>query len=305
MAKCLSVFWVKYYHGIYMPRKRISVIDMLKRIAAMLFLVLTLAAVPIVYSADRQESISLPIVMYHHISPEAKRLGKYVITPEEFEKDLQYLKENGYESISSEQLKGWMDGKESLPEKPVMITFDDGYESTAVYACPLLEKYNMHGIVAVIGAVTTQYSEIPDHQLGYSHMSWEAVAALDSGSVMEVQCHTNNMHKLQPRKGCNKMSGENIADYRKVFSEDINTFQNLFEKYTGHKSDVLALPFGSYCEETLNIAEKAGFRIVFTCSEKINYISENDIKPIQVLGRFNRPHGITSEKFFAKWNKES
>ena len=101
------------------------------------------------------------------------------------------------------------------------------------------------------------------------------------------------------------MSGENIADYRKVFSEDINTFQNLFEMYTGHKSDVLVLPFGSYCEETLNIAEKAGFRIVFTCSEKINYISENDIKQIQVLGRFNRPHGITSENFFAKWDKES
>ena len=47
--------------------------------------------------------ISLPIVMYHHISPEQKRLGKYVISPEQFEKDLQYLKKNGYVSISSQQ----------------------------------------------------------------------------------------------------------------------------------------------------------------------------------------------------------
>ena len=278
---------------------------MLKRIAAMSFLILMLAAVPIVYSADRHESITLPIVMYHHISPEAKRLGKYVITPDEFEKDLQYLKESGYESISSEQLKGWLDGKKRLPEKPVMITFDDGYESTAVYACPLLEKYHMHGIVAVIGTVATQYTENPDHNLGYSHMSWEAVAELDSGSVMEVQCHTNNMHKLTPRKGCNKMSGENLVDYEKALSEDINTFQNLFVKSTGHKSDVLALPFGSHSKATLDIIQRLGFRIVFTCDEKINYLSENHSEKIQVLGRFNRPHGITSERFFAKWNRES
>jgi peptidoglycan/xylan/chitin deacetylase (PgdA/CDA1 family) len=277
---------------------------MLKKITAMLFLGLMLVAVPAVYGADRQACITLPIVMYHHISPEARRLGKYVITPDEFEQDLKYLKENGYETISSAQLKDWLDGKGSLPEKPVMITFDDGYESTAVYACPLLEKYGMHGIVAVIGTVTTQYTETPDHHLGYSHMSWEAVAELDSGTVMEVQCHTNNMHKLTPRKGCKKMSGESMADYEKALMDDINTFQNAFVKSTGHKSDVLVLPFGIYSSETLDIAGQMGFRMVFTCTEKVNSISENDAGKMQVLGRFNRPHGITSETFFAKWNKK-
>ncbi len=277
---------------------------MFKRITAILFLGIMLAAFPVVYGADRHETVTLPIVMYHHISPETKRLGKYVITPDEFEQDLQYLKENGYESISSEQLQQWMDGKGSLPEKPVMITFDDGYESTAVYACPLLEQYGMHGIVAVIGSVATQYTENPDHNLGYSHMSWEAVAELDSGSVMEVQYHTNNMHKLKPRKGCSKMSGENPEDYKRILKEDIDTFQSLFVKNTGHESNVLVLPFGIYSQETLDLASQMGFRMVFTCIEKVNSISENDAQKLQVLGRFNRPHGITSEKFFAKWNKE-
>lgn len=190
-----------------------------------------------------------------------------------------------------------------LPERPVMITFDDGYESTAVYACPLLEKYGMHGIVSVIGTVATQYTENPDHNLGYSYMSWEEIAAVDSGDVLEVQCHTNNMPQTAPRVGCGKQPGEDCETYRKILEEDLSQFQLLFKRYTGHSSNVIALPLGSYCKETLSVVEKTGFRIAFTCREKINDISENDSGKIQVLRRFNRPHGISSENFFSRWEK--
>ena len=280
---------------------------MFKRMAAMLFLGILLTAFPaqsLVCHGDEQDSICLPIVMYHHISNNPQRLGRYTVTPDEFERDLQYLKSHGYETISSRQLDGWLAGRETLPEKPVMITFDDGHESTAVYACSLLEQYGMCGIVSVIGSVTTRYTEDPDHHLGYSHMSWEAVAALDSGSVMEVQCHTYDMHKITPRRGCDKMTGESADHYKKAFLEDIGTFQDLFAQYTGHKCTVLALPFGSYSKETLDISREMGFHMVLTCTEKVNRLFINDAGKMPVLGRFNRPHGVSSEAFFAKWNKQ-
>ena len=75
------------------------------------------------------QEITLPIAMYHHILKEDGRLNKYTISPEEFKGDLQYLKEQGYQFILMQDLIDYVYQGVALPEKPVMITFDDGYES--------------------------------------------------------------------------------------------------------------------------------------------------------------------------------
>ena len=74
-----------------------------------------------------------------------------------------------------------------------------------------------------------------------------------------------------------------------------------FEEYTGRVSNTLALPFGSYTQETLENMDELGFEIVFTCEEKINE-TERTPGEMLVLCRYNRPSGIRSGDFFAKWN---
>lgn len=275
---------------------------MKKRILSVFFAALTLicAAIPCSAAGNSRDCVELPIVMYHHISPKAKLLGKYVISPEQFESDLKYLQSNGYTAIGTEQLRAWCRGEGELPDKPVMITFDDGYESTAVYALPLLEEYGMTAVVAVIGSVAQQYSDTPDHMLDYSHMSWEAAADIDKNSIVEVQCHTYDMHKLSPRKGCGKKYGESLELYRCALEADLERFQESFAQRTGHSSTAIALPFGCYCSDTLDILAESGFDMVFTCSEKINRLT-GDPAELMELGRFNRPSGISSEAFFEKW----
>lgn len=270
-------------------------------------LLVVLIAVPIMLSvtgsAENQKCIELPIVMYHHISDSEKRWGSYVISTAEFESDLKYLRDEGYTSISTEQLIQWADGNGVLPEKPVMITFDDGFESTYVYAMPLLEKYGMKAVVSVVGAVTEQYTKNPDHNVGYSYMDWNEVKKLDKGNVFEVQCHTYNMHSLSPRKGCNKMKGESETNYEKALNEDFTLFQTKFTNVTGHSSNVLALPFGTFCKSTIEIAKKNGFEVIFLCAEKVNKLTGNKNELLS-LGRYNRPHGKTSESFFERWNEK-
>ncbi len=248
------------------------------------------------------QTIELPIVMYHHVSPKEHLLGEYVLSVQQLEQDLIYLKENGYSTITTSQLLAWCDGRGTLPEKPVMITFDDGYESTFVYALPLLEQYGMHGVVAVIGSVAQQYSDIPDHNLDYSHMNWDTIAEMDAGSVMEVQCHTYNMHKLSSRKGCGPKSGESYEAYQTALVNDINQFQTQFSAHTGHTCDVLALPFGFYSKDTISIAKDLGFRMIFTCTERVNHLT-GDPNELLELCRFNRPNGPDSASFFSKWDK--
>ena len=92
--------------------------------------VLALAALTAPARAGAEdERVSLPIVMYHHISADPARSGDYVITPATMEADLEYLRDAGYTSVSAAQLTAWSRGEARLPEKPVMITFDDAQES--------------------------------------------------------------------------------------------------------------------------------------------------------------------------------
>ena len=269
----------------------------------LILLICCLLAFPAAADNENEaETVRLPIVMYHHMSPKARLWGDYVISPEQFESDLQYLRAQGYTPISTSELFAWYDGEGTLPEKPVMITFDDGYESTYVYAKPLLEKYGMPSVVSIIGSVAQQYSDTPDHMLDYSHMSWEAAAETDAGGLMEVQCHTWNMHKLEARRGCSPTSGESDEHYYGALADDLSKFCETYEQHIGHPCSVLALPFGMYTDRTLEYAKKLGFRAVLTCTEKVNLLTGEEPELME-LCRYNRPSGISSEAFFAKWEQ--
>ncbi len=269
----------------------------------LILLICCLLAFPVsAENEDTEEAVRLPIVMYHHMSPKARLWGDYVISPEQFESDLQYLQSHGYTPISTAELFAWYDGTGSLPEKPVMITFDDGYESTYVYAKPLLEKYGMPAVAGIIGSVAQQYSDTPDHMLDYSHMSWEAAAETDAEGLIEMQCHTWDMHKLNARRGCSPKNGESDESYYSALSEDLGKFCEVYEQYMGHPCSVLVLPFGIYTGRTLENAKELGFRAVMTCSEKVNLLTGEESE-LMGLGRYNRPSGISSEAFFAKWEK--
>lgn len=78
--------------------------------------------------------------MYHQVLKDESRAGKYIITPYELEEDLKYLSQNGYVSILPSELEQINDSKKKLPEKAVMITFDDGYETGLYYVLPLLKN---------------------------------------------------------------------------------------------------------------------------------------------------------------------
>ena len=93
------------------------------------------------------QSVSIPIIMYHQISKNGKNVGRYVISREELEKDLIYLQKNGYETVNVADIISYVEGEKSLPEKCVMLTFDDGYETGFNVLYPLMHKYLMKAVV--------------------------------------------------------------------------------------------------------------------------------------------------------------
>src|SRR5690606_7574942 len=89
---------------------------------------------------------TVPVLMYHHISPVE---GAINATPSNFEDQLLWLKRRGYRSLSSDEFAGHLNGR-PVPDRSVLITFDDGYLDNWVYAYPLLKKYGYSALVFLV-----------------------------------------------------------------------------------------------------------------------------------------------------------
>ncbi len=86
------------------------------------------------YPVSTSPSVRLPIIMYHEVN--TKNLGKYIVSPKELEEDIIYLINEGYTTITIEDLIAFEYNDIELPEKPIMITFDDGYYSSCKHYTP-------------------------------------------------------------------------------------------------------------------------------------------------------------------------
>ncbi|HEM61013.1 MAG TPA: hypothetical protein ENO24_01885 [Chloroflexi bacterium] len=113
----------------------------------------------------------VPILMYHHIDrapPGANAVRRDLsVAPKKFEEQLQYLKQQGYESISLNDLVLHLTRGTPLPPKPIVLTFDDGYVDAYTHAFPLLQRYGFTGTFFLLSAPVD--AQNPDF------LSWDQV----------------------------------------------------------------------------------------------------------------------------------
>ena len=248
------------------------------------------------------ETVTLPIVMYHNITCDKSKAGKYTVTDNEFRKDLEYIRSNGYTTITVNELSEYVNGKAALPEKPIMITYDDGFESFYALAYPLLKQYGMKAVVSVIGSVAEKYSAIDDHNINYSNLTWDEINEMAKSGFVEFQNHSYNMHNSQngQRKGISKKKGESDEEYKKALTADLIKAQELFSTNCGFAPIAVAYPYGAKSKSTLEIIKECGFVCTLGCEEKTNKIIAGNSECLFNLGRYNRASGIETEKFFSK-----
>lgn len=259
-------------------------------------------------SAALEEGVELPVVMYHHVLGEnSSLLGDYVIAQSEFESDMAWLKAAGYTPISAQELIDYVDGKGQLPQRPIFITFDDGYESFYANAYPLLQKYDMKAVVSVIGRYSDLYSQ-PDvvKHLNYSHLNWDQVRELADSPLVEIGNHSYDMHDAtgkESRPGAKKRKGEDDAHYQDAFRADTEKVQQCIQEATGRAPSLYAYPFGYYSDDSEAILKELGYRITLSCESRNSKITR-DPDCLFLLGRYNRVHGLRSADFFKKMGLE-
>ena len=113
-------------------------------------------------ASEEADGVSLPILMYHSVLKDKSRAGKYVVSPDTLEQDMLYLKGCGYTTVVMEDLINYVENGVPLPEKPVMLTFDDGHLNNKTYVYPLLQKHGMKAVISIVGEYTELFSNTPD-----------------------------------------------------------------------------------------------------------------------------------------------
>ncbi len=270
---------------------------------ALCFLMLTgatLNAVSPYVTAFSGRSVELPIIMYHQISENPSIYGDYVIPLSLLENDFQYMKKHNITPVSFEAVLDFVEEGTPLPENPVIITFDDGERSFITKVLPLLEEYDYFANMNIVGALVELYTKNGDTNDKYAYLNDNDIRTLYEHPLVELGCHSYNLHSLSGRRGMGKLYGETNEDYEKLIRNDIDRFNNKLTALTGTTLKIFAYPYGIRNDILLSILKENGFRITLTCRESTNKITVGS--DLYELGRFNRPYGKSSEMFFKEIN---
>ena len=236
--------------------------------------------------------VELPILMYHHVAD----VGDSVVTVSLglFKKQLDYLAENGYETVSFDEIIAYSDGKDvELPEKPVAIVFDDGYESNYLLAYPELKKRGDRATICLIGSCVgkSTYKETGVPMLPY--FSWDEAREMRDSGLISLGSHTYDMHQYAPlesgqaRDGVIQFEDESNADFAEIICEDYTKMSELFETELGQNIEIFAYPNGKYSSLSESVIRSLGAKVTLTTRVGLNRIRHGDPESRYLLRRYS------------------
>ena len=199
-------------------------------------LLLLLVGVVLMHSSP-----GVPVLNYHQV--EQKNGNPLTLWPDQFEAQMAYLAEEGYTPITIDEMMDALENGAPLPEKPVIITFDDGYADNYEYAYPILKKYGFKATIFLIYDFTNAYP---------NYLTWEQIDEMKQSGLIRFESHTMTHANLAELDSADELRHE-IADSHDLLSEKI-----------GYDMHYIAYPGGRVNPEIEEITRAAGYRGGFT-----------------------------------------
>ncbi len=213
-------------------------------------------------------ALNVPILMYHYISvppPGSDTVRRDLsVGPDVFRAQLITLREQGYTSITLSQLLYALQRGTPLPEKPVVLTFDDGYSDNYVNAFPIMQQEGFVGTFFVITEVTEQRN--------VDYMTWEQVVEMKEAG-MEIGSHTRT-HPSLPG-----MSVETIW-------RELAESRALLQQRLGQEVNSFAYPYGRFDDGVAHLTAVAGYHIAVVTKQGAHHTTDNmmTLRRIRVRG---------------------
>lgn len=180
--------------------------------------------------------------MYHHIGPEdGIDSARYYITPEVFARQMSFLLENGYHPLSLREVEDAFAQKKKLPDKPVLITMDDGWLDNYLYAFPILKEKNIPATIFITpGLIGT----------GKNLFSWEQMAGMHASGLVQFASHSHTHKRLR------RLSDEEI-----LF--ELRESKKSLELFYGQPVKSFCYPFGAFDRRVRRLVFETGYTLDF------------------------------------------
>lgn len=215
----------------------------------------------------------VPILNFHKIDTLQHSLS---VAPEDFDQQMQYLSEQGYHTITPNQLFKALKKGAELPDKPIMITFDDGYADNYINAYPILKKY---GFTATFFVITDFISHDP------RFMTWEQLQEMHANGFT-IGSHT--VHHIP----LTELTSEQVTT-------ELTDSSRMIEQKIGERPRFFAYPTGTYNDEVRHLVQQAGYKLAFT----VRYgqaDSDSNLCSVERIPIFRTQH--TFRSFFIRVN---
>ncbi len=193
-----------------------------------------------IYRLPKAVREPLPVLMYHHLVEDGQDCNDMTVTPSKLRSDLETILALGYTPVLPRELAAGG----PLPEKPILITFDDGYRSNYKLLYPILQKYNVKACISIIVLMP----DLPADNFCF----WSELQEMTDSGLVEIGSHSYRLHNLgedsgnYDAKGANgveRRAGESDADFKARVLDDIQlSHDRIVEKLGG--VTCFAYPFG-------------------------------------------------------------
>ncbi len=225
--------------------------------------------------------MSVPVLMYHHILSSDSFIASSV---DNFEKQMKFLADNGWKTLTSEEFYLYKKKQLQLPKKSVLITFDDGWRDNCIYAYPILKKYKFKATLFIVTQWIEEASKAVDCEYEEkNHKECKSLAPIDPRAVL---CNWDELKKMQDVFDIHSHTHTHRDDYFGTFSlkEDIQKSKQSIKDNLGFEDHFLCWPRGIYDESSIKEALNQNFDILFTTKRGINRADNNllEIKRLAV-----------------------
>lgn len=267
-------------------------------IAALTFGVFLITLITFNAFGESANNKKLTVLMYHSIIKDYSAKNKYILSLEEFKKDIQAIKDSNLKTVSIKEIKEYVSGKSDyFPDNAVLITFDDGHYNNYLYVYPILKDNNMTAVISIVGKLTEEADNEENQNPRYSYLNSTQINEMTESGIIEIANHSYDMHKItNERRGSSKSKKESNETYAEKFISDTSLTDKLLLERCALKTTVYTYPFGAISKQTDSLLNNLGYDITLSCEEGVN----NVVKGMNLmrLKRYNRSGKLSSDKFF-------